>query len=575
MHKWLVILLGLCALLTMMSPALADNLTGNVSMIWDDIVVTTGESEYYAVVINEDGTVFAGGYVEDAITGLNIYYRRIPLDGIMDLEHTITNTGNHGDWLNDLVLGSDGYLFGVGVIQDDAETAGDFAVFHALGDSGTNNWNVLLGGDVDSGDVGRKIVVDDQNNVCATGSVVYSATLSDIFTACFDSAGNKLWSHPYDGPDHSLDYGADLAFGPNGQVHVAANIRSDGQRDVVLIQYDQTGNMIWDVIYDDNMYQTNDYWAAIAVDDSGNIFVTGYSYPQTDDDKNSAQDIVTAKYDSDGNQKWMTWYDEGDADMPKAIALDSKGNVYVVGTAQNPASDNDFITICYEDNGDSAAEKWVNRPSINPSSFEKATDVVIDAYDNIYVTGYVYQSENGDKASGSADMMTLMYNDAGDLIWSAQYGQLDPVYEEPMAIATDNKGRVAIAGYASGTPYNMLAVLYQGGCEISGEFYANNAPNPGNTCQHCDMAITGDDWSSITDGSTCDDGLFCTATDTCKDGVCTGEGDPCASDEVCNDLTDSCDPESDDDDDSSGDDDDDKGGDGDDDDEDDDCCNCR
>ena len=574
MHKRLVILLGLCALLTMMSPALADDLTGNVLMIWDDIVVTPGESEYYAVDIDENGNVYAGGSVDDSLTGENIYYRRIPLNGIMDLEHTLTNTGNHDDWLSDLALGTDGYVFGVGIMQDDAETAGDFVVFHALGDLAPNNWEVLLGGDIDGADHGQSIVVDAQNNACATGSIKNNATGSDIFTVCFDVDGNKLWSHPLNGPDNSQDSGADLAFGPNGLVYVAANIRSGGQRDALLIQYDQTGNIIWEFNYDNSLNSTHDYWAAIAVDDSGNIFVTGYSYPQTDD-KISQQDIMTAKYDSDGNQMWMTWYVEGDADMPEAIALDSKGNIYVVGTAQHPKNNNDFITICYEDNGDSAAEKWVNRPSINPSSFETATDVVIDAYDNIYVTGYVYQSENGDKATGSADMMTVMYNETGDMIWSAQYGQLDPVYEEPMAIAVDSKGRVAVAGFASGTPYNMLAVLYQGGCEISDKSYAHTAPNPGNTCRHCDMTITGDDWSSMTDGSTCDDGLFCTKTDTCQDGVCTGEGDPCDSDEVCNEQTDSCDPQGDDDDDSTDDDDDDsKGGDDDDDDEDDDCCNC-
>ncbi len=51
------------------------------------------------------------------------------------------------------------------------------------------------------------------------------------------------------------------------------------------------------------------------------------------------------------------------------------------------------------------------------------------------------------------------------------------------------------------------------------------------------------------DGSSCDDGLFCTDVDICADGVCTGSGDPCVDrdecDRSCHEPNDSCldDPE--------------------------------
>jgi hypothetical protein len=60
----------------------------------------------------------------------------------------------------------------------------------------------------------------------------------------------------------------------------------------------------------------------------------------------------------------------------------------------------------------------------------------------------------------------------------------------------------------------------------------------------CDVAGTEgncDIWIPVLDGTGCDDGLFCTATDTCQSGICTGTGDPCAVDEFCNELTDACD----------------------------------
>jgi hypothetical protein len=41
----------------------------------------------------------------------------------------------------------------------------------------------------------------------------------------------------------------------------------------------------------------------------------------------------------------------------------------------------------------------------------------------------------------------------------------------------------------------------------------------------------------------CNDGLFCSATDGCQEGVCVGFGDPCGVGEVCNETTDTCEPE--------------------------------
>ncbi len=50
--------------------------------------------------------------------------------------------------------------------------------------------------------------------------------------------------------------------------------------------------------------------------------------------------------------------------------------------------------------------------------------------------------------------------------------------------------------------------------------------------------------SPVQDGTGCDDGLFCTATDTCSGGVCAGAGDPCAGldqcSDSCNEAEDDC-----------------------------------
>ncbi|MBI1827838.1 MAG: hypothetical protein HY287_02090 [Planctomycetes bacterium] len=43
------------------------------------------------------------------------------------------------------------------------------------------------------------------------------------------------------------------------------------------------------------------------------------------------------------------------------------------------------------------------------------------------------------------------------------------------------------------------------------------------------------------DGTSCDDGLFCTAFDECASGICVGSGNSCGKNEFCNENTDACD----------------------------------
>jgi Beta-propeller repeat len=83
---------------------------------------------------------------------------------------------------------------------------------------------------------------------------------------------------------------------------------------------------------------------ALAVDSANNLFVTGYS-PGT----NSGNDIVTMKYGPNGNQIWLQRYHgpgSGD-DAGTAIAVDNNGNVYVTGYESTAAGGTEIVTIKY------------------------------------------------------------------------------------------------------------------------------------------------------------------------------------------------------------------------------------
>jgi hypothetical protein len=88
----------------------------------------------------------------------------------------------------------------------------------------------------------------------------------------------------------------------------------------------------------------NDGASAIAVDSSGNVYVTGSSISIRSD-----WDYATIKYDTNGKRKWVKRYNghRYSNDYVSGIAVDASGNVYVTGTSCG-SSDCDYATIKYD-----------------------------------------------------------------------------------------------------------------------------------------------------------------------------------------------------------------------------------
>ena len=83
-------------------------------------------------------------------------------------------------------------------------------------------------------------------------------------------------------------------------------------------------------------YSYKDEITGMAVDESGNVYVTGYSYGNN----NILYDYATVKYDPDGIEQWTLRHNSAanGSNRARAITLGPNGGVYVTGSVGAPVS---------------------------------------------------------------------------------------------------------------------------------------------------------------------------------------------------------------------------------------------
>jgi hypothetical protein len=79
-----------------------------------------------------------------------------------------------------------------------------------------------------------------------------------------------------------------------------------------------------------------------------------------------------------------------------------------------------------------------------------------------------------------------------------------------------------------------------GFCGIGGSCYENGDANPINPCQVCDAEANPTAWTSLADGTSCDDTAFCNGTEACQAGQCVAGAAPCLSGQQCDEVEDRC-----------------------------------
>jgi len=172
----------------------------------------------------------------------------------------------------------------------------------------------------------------------------------------------------------------------------------------------------------------------MVVDNSGNVYVTGYSYSSS-----TNNDYVTIKYNTGGSRLWLAKYNGpgSGSDVPNAIFVDKAGNVYVTGYSDALTGnfiDDDATTIKYSAQG---TQLWAARYDGAVQRADAGSAVKTDGAGNVYITGYT-NVRNG--AYTRKDYLTVKYNSLGVQQWEARYTGLINSTDLPVAIVLSSFG---------------------------------------------------------------------------------------------------------------------------------------
>jgi hypothetical protein len=165
-------------------------------------------------------------------------------------------------------------------------------------------------------------------------------------------------------------------------------------------------------------------------------------------------DIFLSKTSNTGVLQWAVQYDglANYHDMATDVYVDASNNVYITGVVVNDTVNHysDCITIKYNSSG---VQQWVATYNGTGSMFDAGAKVIEDGSGNVYVCGGTYNS------SLNKDYLVIKYNSSGTQQWAVEYNGTANLDDAAVKVGIAS-GKLVVLGVsqATGTTYKPLTL---------------------------------------------------------------------------------------------------------------------
>jgi hypothetical protein len=333
------------------------------------------------------------------------------------------------------------------------------AVVAKLNSSGVLQWNTFLGSS--GNDYGSALAVDTNGNVYITGYGLASwgspiqpfSGGPDAFVAKLNSSGDLQWN-TFLGTNAA---GLNLALDTSGNIYITGDSYTSwgspirpfsGGPDAFVAKLNSSGDLQWNTF----LGSYNAY--GLAVDTNGNVYITGYSpatwgSPIRPFSGGVDGDAYVAKLSSSGDFQWNTFLGSSSYDVGINLAVDTGGNVYVVGSSngtwgspiQSYSGGLDAFVAKLNGSGDL---QW--NTFLGSSGDDYGFGLALDTGGNVFISGHSNASWGSPTwpFTGGLDAYVAKLNSNGDLQWNTFLGSSGNDYGSGLAI--DTSGNIYVTG---------------------------------------------------------------------------------------------------------------------------------
>jgi hypothetical protein len=299
-----------------------------------------------------------------------------------------------------------------------------------------------------------------------------AANSDDAYVVAFDKNGTAQWLYTAGGVDsdgaNAIVAAADGGWYVGGSFMKVASFeptrqeyKAKGGTDAFLLKLSKGGDFEWvktfGGVYADTILH-------LALDPRGSIYAQGHFKDRSDwgggnlvAGGGSDNDVVLAKYDSNGDHQWSKRFGNAFNDVAGGLTVDPNGNVTMVGSFDKSVTfgegddhvskgEADIFIARFDTTGKLA---WAK--TYGGDREDVGWGIAADAAGNTVMTGWFQNTVDWgkttippSKSAGNKDVFTIKHNADGNVEWVQTWGDKD--HDQGRGVAIDPKGGIVVTG---------------------------------------------------------------------------------------------------------------------------------
>ncbi|MBK6523762.1 MAG: SBBP repeat-containing protein [Sphingobacteriaceae bacterium] len=247
-----------------------------------------------------------------------------------------------------------------------------------------------------------------------------------------------------------------------------------------IVKFDSCGALIWCTYFGTNGFDSGEKIAYSNLDSS--IVITGYT-DGTDLDTTyncfqptsiGMNDCFLAKFNLNGQAKWITYFGGTQSDFSYAISIDSKSNIIIGGTSLSPSIHTS--TLSFQQNLVGAVDAFIARFNKNGqlkfstfyggSNAEDIHDVTTDVDGNIIGIGGSFSNNLNTSlgclqasSNGGMEIYVIKLDSIGNRLFSTYIGGTGT--DDSYGACTDQQKNIYLTGHTTSNDFYKTAISHQ------------------------------------------------------------------------------------------------------------------